>query len=369
MATIQLRRGLDANVAAAAAADGEPLWTTDTHELYVGQGGTAYLVGGSGTVTSVGLTVPAWMSLGGTNPVTTSGTINVGTASASANQVLASPDGSAGSLSVRALVTDDLADGLVTLPKLADIASECVLGNTTGSAAPPHAIGPVSTEGVVLRFASGTISWGALDLASANATVNALGPTRGGTNQSTYTTGDLLYASAADTLSKRAIGSAGDFLWVSGGVPAWHAPAMENIAGYCTSLTNSGTISASDSTWTSLTWDTEASDDAGLHSTVTNTQRITIPAGMGGVYLLNVICQFAANATGLRSLRFILNGSTVFGEVGGWNSANALQMSLTRVVRLAAGDFVVAQAYQTSGGNLNLNPSAGNYLAAAYLGK
>lgn len=45
----------------------------------------------------------------------------------------------------------------------------------------------------------------------------------GGTNQSTYATGDMLYASAANTLSKRAIGSTNELLTVAGGVPTWAA--------------------------------------------------------------------------------------------------------------------------------------------------
>lgn len=50
----------------------------------------------------------------------------------------------------------------------------------------------------------------------------SLAETRGGTAQSTYATGDILYASAANTLSKRAIGSAGQMLKVnSSGAPAW----------------------------------------------------------------------------------------------------------------------------------------------------
>ena len=49
--------------------------------------------------------------------------------------------------------------------------------------------------------------------------------TNGGTAQSTYTTGDLLYASGTNTLAKRAIGSTGNVLTVSGGVPTWAAPA------------------------------------------------------------------------------------------------------------------------------------------------
>jgi len=52
-----------------------------------------------------------------------------------------------------------------------------------------------------------------------------LGATHGGTAQSTWATGDMLYASAANTLAKRTIGSAGDVLTVSGGVPTWAPPA------------------------------------------------------------------------------------------------------------------------------------------------
>ena len=47
----------------------------------------------------------------------------------------------------------------------------------------------------------------------------------GGTAQSTWTTGDLLYASGANTLAQRAIGSTGNVLTVVGGVPTWAAPA------------------------------------------------------------------------------------------------------------------------------------------------
>ncbi len=49
----------------------------------------------------------------------------------------------------------------------------------------------------------------------------AIGPTFGGTGQTTYVTGDMLYASAANVLSKRAIGTTGQILTVVGGVPVW----------------------------------------------------------------------------------------------------------------------------------------------------
>lgn len=50
-------------------------------------------------------------------------------------------------------------------------------------------------------------------------------PTQGGTGLTTYTTGDLLYSSATNTLAKRAIGSSNQALVVSGGLPTWAAVA------------------------------------------------------------------------------------------------------------------------------------------------
>lgn len=46
----------------------------------------------------------------------------------------------------------------------------------------------------------------------------------GGTGIGSYTAGDLLYASAATTLAKLAIGSAGKFLQSVGGLPVWSTP-------------------------------------------------------------------------------------------------------------------------------------------------
>ena len=45
----------------------------------------------------------------------------------------------------------------------------------------------------------------------------------GGTSFSTYTTGDVIYASATNTLSKLGVGTTGQILTVAGGVPTWAA--------------------------------------------------------------------------------------------------------------------------------------------------
>jgi hypothetical protein len=63
--------------------------------------------GGSGTVTSVALSLPSIFSVSG-SPVTTSGTLTATLASQSANRVFASPDGSSGTPTFRSLVSADI---------------------------------------------------------------------------------------------------------------------------------------------------------------------------------------------------------------------------------------------------------------------
>ena len=58
-------------------------------------------------------------------------------------------------------------------------------------------------------------------LAQGASASGVLGATYGGTGQSTITTGDLIYGSASNTLSKLAIGSTGNVLRVVAGIPAW----------------------------------------------------------------------------------------------------------------------------------------------------
>ena len=60
--------------------------------------------------------------------------------------------------------------------------------------------------------------------------VSNLPASQGGTGQTTYTTGDILYSSASNTLSKLAAGTNGHVLTLSSGVPTW-AAASGGITG------------------------------------------------------------------------------------------------------------------------------------------
>jgi hypothetical protein len=83
----------------------------------------------------------------------------------------------------------------------------------------------IGTTGQVYVVSGGVPIWGDITSVGTIATGTwqgtAIGATYGGTAQTSWTTGDLLYASASNTLAKRAIGSAGQALVVSGGLPTW----------------------------------------------------------------------------------------------------------------------------------------------------
>ena len=83
----------------------------------------------------------------------------------------------------------------------------------------------------------------AVDLGASSIT-GTLDETDGGTGLTSYTTGDVVYASGSNTLAKLGIGSSGDVLTVSsGGVVEWTTPTTGDITGVTagTGLSGGGT--------------------------------------------------------------------------------------------------------------------------------
>lgn len=94
-----------------------------------------------------------------------------------------------------------------------------------------------ATSGHVLKSNGTAATWGAIDVGSSNSVTGTLAATNGGTGQSTWTQGDILYASASNTLSKLSAGTAGYMLKTSGASanPSW-APVAYDIADRYTGL-------------------------------------------------------------------------------------------------------------------------------------
>lgn len=137
-------------------------------------------------------------------------------------------------------------------------------------------------------------------------------------------------------------------------------------------LTNTTDISAGDGVDKVLTWDTETFDSTpALHSTGSNTARITIPSGGDGFYDIKLCVRFASNATGDRQLWIELNGSILTGTIIAKIAARAAtgtqtQLFVSAFYELGAGDFVTANFNQTSGGSLaaGLSAGSGQYFSA-----
>lgn len=84
---------------------------------------SASLIPGAGTVTSVGLTVPSFLSVSG-SPVTTAGTLAVSLATQTANTVFAGPaSGAAAAPTFRSLVSADLAGGFTGITSVGTLDS------------------------------------------------------------------------------------------------------------------------------------------------------------------------------------------------------------------------------------------------------
>jgi len=62
-------------------------------------------------------------------------------------------------------------------------------------------------------------------------TAGVLGESSGGTSESTYAKGDILYASAADTLSKLAVGAANTVLQVATDIPSYKS-SLTGLTGH-----------------------------------------------------------------------------------------------------------------------------------------
>lgn len=124
---------------------------------------------------------------------------------------------------------------------LCDGVDDTAAGGSGLATTSPWTIGQLAR--VASNGAVSSIATSALALLISD-TVGTLGETRGGTNQTTYATGDILYASSANTLAKRAIGSTGNVLMVQSGIPTWVATSSLGISG-------GGTVYlASSSPWT-----------------------------------------------------------------------------------------------------------------------
>jgi len=136
------------------------------------------------------------------------------------------------------------------------------------------------------------------------------------------------------------------------------------------SVFNSANQSIANNTVVALTFNSESFDTDSIHSTATNTSRLTIPTGKSGKYLISGGLYWAGNATGGRSTYVHKNGTRIFYAVQPVNQNTAnIGLSWSYVVDATAGDYYEFFVFQDSGGALNiLGGSDLTFLQISYLG-
>lgn len=109
-----------------------------------------------------------------------------------------------------------------------------------------------------------------------------------------------------------------------------------------------------------ITFNSERSDQYGMHSTSTNTSRITVP--IAGWYYVWGCLRFDANATGIRRIAIRFGGSTYIAlhSNNAPEAVNTAELSISTIYYFAASDYIELAAFQSSGGNLDILATA-NY--------
>ncbi len=118
-------------------------------------------------------------------------------------------------------------------------------------------------------------------------------------------------------------------------------------------VTNSASISISDSTETTLTFNTEQWDDGGIHPPSGTMGRLT--AIRPGKYHYGGLVQFASNATGRRYICILKNATTYLAcDTRTAINGATTDLNISATGLLAAGDYLTLVVWQNSTGALDV---------------
>jgi hypothetical protein len=172
-----------------------------------------------------------------------------------------------------------------------------------------------------------------------NKTISATANTLTGVinNTLTTTTGDIIYASSANTPARLAIGSTNQVLTVSGGVPTWATPATVTFPAF--SATPNATLTPSQSTDTKVLFQTETFDSDNTFASSTFTPN------KAGYYQINA--NLLCNNNGRVILYLYKNGSVYTRLVDHNSATNVTAQGSCLVSMNGTTDYLELYIYMT----------------------
>lgn len=171
--------------------------------------------------------------------------------------------------------------------------------------------------------------------------------------------GDIIAFTAADTPARLAVGSNDQVLTADSTAATglkWAAASGSGFTQGCR-IYNNANISIPDATFTQLTFNSERFDTDTMHSTVSNTGRITFTTA--GKYIVVASVQWDSNATGQRVVGILLNGATIIAQERD-NAGAAINHdhAVATMYDFAATDYVEVRVFQNSTAALNVAVNA-----------
>lgn len=142
------------------------------------------------------------------------------------------------------------------------------------------------------------------------------------------------------------------------GVPPVNIADHDNLRKIAARVLVTSNLTLPDNTPQTLPFGTEDYDTNNLHSVSSNTSRIVIPAT--DYYALDVYAEIQVNTTGLREIRFVLNGTTILKRtlIPPLTGENTTINCVIPSLKFNKNDYIEVVANQNSGGSLVLYAGA-----------